>query len=196
MLFSIFTWQAQRYPDHHRAPFPMCFTPSALLALLSTVGNRAPETGAKGFGPADFMGFDRVEFDRKGSKSDCGIYKPDVIWGARRQKHHLYNDPIRLWTGDAHSHPRFLGTPSPRVEEGKGDLGYVEAAFEANEWMQWFLLPILTLSPRVVIIHPWIVRRSPFTLFTADVQVCRAEDFPKREFNPAWEGHDHVDTTA
>ncbi len=181
-------------PDAMPAPFAMCFTPDALDALLGTVGRRYPESGAKGFGPMNGIGFDLVAFDERGSAAAQGtLYSPDVEWGDEQCAFHLDQpEPrLRLWTGDLHSHPGRYGRPSPEVGVGLGDLGYVRKVFELNEAMQWFLLPILTRtgpSSRQVVIHPWVVSRDNPTrpLLAPEVRVCPASEFPTREFNPRW----------
>jgi len=183
---------ATEYP---RAPFPMCFTEAALEHLLATVGTEPPETGAKGFGPQAVIGFDVVEFDEAGSaNANEVVYKPNTEWGSRRQAYHL-NQPgesMRLWSGDLHSHPGGFGTPSSKSGKGLGDLGYVEEVFAYNEWMQWFLMPIITgAGTEDVAIHPWVIERgqngSPPTIYIAEMRVCDVSDFPARLFNPEWE---------
>lgn len=180
------------YPDAPRAPFPLCFTPAALESLLTTVGQRLPETGAKGYGPKDGVGLDVVEFDRIGSSNGYGnVYAPDVEWSEGRRQFHLEqpDDRVRLWTADIHSHPANIGRPSGRAGRGLGDLGYAELVFEQNEWMEWFLIPILTgTTSGEVVIHPWMVHRSdPLRPVLADgVRICSAERFPERSFNPEW----------
>ncbi len=180
------------YRTYKRAPFPMCFTQDALERLLWTVGKRFPESGAKGFGPKDHLGFDVIEFDRRGSNLAGGVmYAPDVDWGESRRVHHLSQpgDRMRLWTGDAHSHPGHMGTPSRRSGPGLGDLGYAQLVFEENEWMEWFLIPILTgVCTDEVTLHPWVVHRSePDVPMIADgALVCEPDEFPERTFNPVW----------
>jgi hypothetical protein len=60
-----------------------------------------------------------------------------------------------------------------------------------NEWMEWFLLPILTgTGTDEVVIHPWVCRRGrvlPVEMMIADLQVCSVARFPKRICNPEWE---------
>ena len=96
--------QGEHY-EYEKAPFPMCFTKSALNKLLKTIGKLPPESGSKGFSHKDKMGFDVVEFDEKGSAKAYGvIYSPDVEWGEERRKFYL-NKPekeMRLWSGDLH----------------------------------------------------------------------------------------------
>ncbi len=180
------------YHDAPRAPFPLCITPEALKALLRSVGERLPETGAKGYGPKDGMGLDVVEFDKVGSSFGYGtMYAPDVEWSERRREYHLAQPDgrVRLWTADIHSHPGHIGRPSGRHGHGLGDLGYAELVFEQNEWMEWFMIPILTgTSSGEVVIHPWMVHRSdPLRpLLASGVQICSADRFPERCFNPIW----------
>ncbi len=177
-----------RHPKFPRAPIPLCITGEALQELLETVGSYPPETGAKGFSLASVLGFEVLEFDIRGSSTDhLGIYKPDVEWGNIRCQHHLDSSPIRLWSGDCHSHPKGAGLPS-QGKEGQGDLAYVREVFRANEWMQWFLIPIVTFSQGRVWIHPWVCRRGdPPALYSAELQICSVSNFPPREFNPEWE---------
>jgi molybdopterin/thiamine biosynthesis adenylyltransferase len=183
-------WQDHR--DVPRAQFPMCFTREALEDLLRSVGMRYPETGAKGFGPKDRMGFDVVEFDQAGSASAHGaMYAPDVAWSEARRLHHMDqpDDRMRLWTGDVHSHPGYSGRPSASVGRGLGDLGYAERVFEENEWMEWFLMPILTgTGTREVTIHPWVIHRdAPHRpMIASSVELCSPEQFPERTFNRSW----------
>lgn len=173
----------------------MCFTPAALDQLLQTVGTKPPETGAKGFGPVDRIGFDLVEFDESGSAAaSAAVYSPDAKWGGERQKFHLdqADSNMRLWTGDLHSHPGNFGRPSQKSGTGLGDLGYVEQVFNENEAMRWFLMPILTGSgDEEVTIHPWVVERSQNgdapKVYLAELRVCDVSEFPARQFNPAWE---------
>ncbi len=184
--------QAEGYPI---APFQMCFTQPAMDELLGTVGALPPETGAKGFGPADSIGIDVVEFDAAGStRASSAVYSPDTDWGGQRQAFHLNQPPesMRLWTGDIHSHPGNYGSPSGKSGKGLGDLGYVEEVFATNESMRWFLMPIITRTGTdEVTIHPWIIERGqkggPPKVYTADVHVCEVSEFPARQFNPDWE---------
>lgn len=180
------------HSDYPKAPFPMCFTREALCTLIDSVGVRPPETGAMGFSPADQMGFDLVEFSPGSSNGRSGVvYRPDEVWGAERQEFHL-NQPLasmRAWSGDLHSHPGGCTHPSPRAGVGLGDLGYVEEVFAANEWMEWFFIPILTgAGTDEITIHPWVCRRGrPVELMIADLEVCSVSRFPKRVFNREWE---------
>ena len=184
--------QPEGYP---LAPFPMCFTKEAMDELLSSVGTLPPETGAKGFGPSATIGFDVVEFDDAGSaNADSAVYRPNAEWGSERQKFHLDRpgDAMRLWSGDLHSHPGAFGSPSAKSGKALGDLGYVEEVFACNESMRWFLLPIITgAGGGHITIHPWIIERGqngdPPKVYTAEVRVCEASEFPAREFNPEWE---------
>lgn len=187
---ACFEWSVAEHPEMVASPFPMCFTEDALALLLATVGSRFPETGAKGFGPMNRIGFDRVEFDERGSSGATGgTYAPDVAWGADRQSFHMRAEYLRLWSGDIHSHPGGAGRPSSRAGRGLGDLGYVEEVFEQNETMEYFLLPILTgAGTGRVQIHPWVVRRGWVSQpMIADVKICNAWEFPTRIFNPIWE---------
>lgn len=183
-------YRVEKYPGKPQAPFDICFAPEAFDVLLRTVGARPAESGAKGFGPVDLIGFDRVEFDVTGSNgAKDTIYSPDAAWGNERCEHHrsMPGSEMRLWTGDIHSHPENVGVPSGRSGKGLGDLGYVEEVFEENETMQWFLMPILTqAATREVIIHPWVCRRDGL-LMTSGVRICNIDQFPAREFNPEWE---------
>lgn len=183
-------WRVIQHTDFPKAPFDLCFTPDALEELLATVGARPPESGAKGFGPTDRLGFDRVEFDNLGSSTAGGaVYSPDVSWGNERCEHYLSlpEPKTRLWTGDIHSHPGSFGLPSGRAGKALGDLGYVDEVFEQNEAMQWFLMPILTqTATEEIVIHPWVRHRNG-TLLTAKLRVCKVKQFPPREFNPEWE---------
>ena len=184
-------WRVGRHPHARRSPVPMCFTQEALNTLLLTVGARPPESGAKGFGPKDGLGFDRIEFDQRGSdRADGAVYSPDVAWGEARTQFHMdqYGNAMRLWSGDLHSHPGSYGQPSGKAGPGLGDLGYVEAVFAQNETMQWFLLPILTdTATGTVTIHPWVCHRDAVHHpMIAELRVCEAQDFPAREFNPQW----------
>jgi len=183
-------WKQHRgYP---RAGFPMCFTEEALIQLLMDVGRCLPETGAKGFGPKDTVGFDVIEFDEGGSaRARRAAYAPDAAWGERRRQHHLAQQgaQMRLWTGDIHSHPDHFVRPSAESGPGQGDLGYARMVFEQNEWMEWFLMPILTgCGSSEVTIHPWVIARDdvdrPYV--ASSVLVCPADEFPEREFNPVW----------
>lgn len=175
------------------APFDLCFTPAAMEELLTSVGSHAPETGAKGFGPTDQFGFDVVEFDIRGSQqAGNAVYSPDVLWGMQRCQHWLNQpgDEMRLWSGDIHSHPGLMGHPSEKSGRGLGDLGYVEEVFAQNEAMQFFAMPIVTLSAPgcPALIWPWIVTRDdPHRPLWANLRVCPASEFPDRQFNPAWE---------
>jgi len=96
---------------------------------------------------------------------------------------------MRLWSGDLHSHPGGIGRPSGRSGPGLGDLGYVQAVFEANEAMQFFAMPIVVgAGTSQVTIHPWICMRDrPLQLLAAEVRICEVDKFPDRVFNPAWE---------
>ena len=202
------------YPHVRVAPFPMCFTQEALDELMSSVGRRLPETGAKGFSPIDGVGFDVVEYDVRGSaKASGSVYSPDVSWGIERQEFHLNAENMRGWSGDIHSHPygEWSGRPSSSASgSAKGDLGYVRAVFEMNESMQYFLLPIITHGPMVLRsgstvtgawLHSWVIERGrEDEPMIACVKVCEASEFPTRIFNPEWEAaladSDSTDTGA
>lgn len=179
------------HPEAPDAPFPMCFTEPALRALVGSVGRWPAETGAKAFGPPDRFGVDVVEFDHRGSaRSQRAVYRPDGVWGAARVRHWLAAPDLRLWTGQIHSHPGGLGSPSGKVGAGLGDLGFVEAVFDLNETMQYFMIPILTgTGPEsaLVDIHPWIVGRDdPHRAMCAELRVCEPDRFPRRVFNSSW----------
>lgn len=176
-----------------QAPFPMCLTSEAMETLLATVGNQQPESGAKGFGPPEKIGIDVVEFDTLGSRSaSYGMYSPDTRWGDERCNYWLNrpDDDMRLWTADCHSHPGSSGYPSSKSGKAMGDLGYVEEVFAANESMQYFLMPILTIDGKSdqVTIWPWVISRdNPGSPLWADLCICSVADFPDRIFNPLWE---------
>ncbi len=185
------------HPGFKPAPFDMCFTRGALEEFVRTVGKLPPESGAKGFGPKDQMGFDVIEFDEPGSRAaGSAIYRPDVNWGESRCKFHV-NQPdseLRLWSGDLHSHPGGYAEPSPKSGKGLGDLGYVEEVFNRNETMEYFHMPIATGTgpdSNEVEISPWVVQRgrngSPPQLFIAEGRVCEVSDFPKRVLEPEFE---------
>ena len=185
------SWRIAEHPQIERSPLPMCFTEEALETLLTTVGVLPPETGAKGFGPKDAAGFDAIEFDYRGSDWSLGsVYAPDVEWADERRDHHLDQPDhrMRVWSGDIHSHPGWIGQPSLRAGRGLGDLGYVEEVFSTNEWMEWFFIPIVTRTgTSEVVIHPWLCRRGdPPELMIAELLVCDAGAFPEREYNPSW----------
>jgi len=197
-------WRVGHHHGAPKSPAPMCFTPEALDALLRSVGSLPPESGAKGFGPKDRMGFDLVEFDEGGTKRAGGaVYSPDVEWGEARRTFHLElpEERMRLWNGDLHSHPGGFGIPSRRSGPGLGDLGYVEEVFRANEWMQFFAIPILTFEyDGTVVINPWVCSRDDIhSPMIAEFLVCDVDEFPERPFNPEWlaaigeSEPDHVD---
>ena len=194
-------WRVGEHPGVERAPFSMCFTPRAFAAVLRTVGCRRPEAGAKGFGPLGAMGIDVVEFDQDGSAAATGgVYSPDHEWGGWRQEFHLNrsDESARVWTCDIHSHPGAFGSPSPARDLGKGDLGYVKEVFRQNEWMKWFMIPILTGTGRdggEVVVHPWVCLRDERDgaddaeprLMIADLRICDVSEFPEREYREEWE---------
>jgi hypothetical protein len=98
-------------------------------------------------------------------------------------------DRMRLWTGDLHSHPGGMGMPSSKSGKALGDLGYAEEVFAANEWMQFFFMPILVNvgNPNVRIV-PWVIcRDDPHRPLLATCRICDPDEFPERIFNPAWE---------
>lgn len=180
------------HPEAAAAPFPMCFTEAALLSVIGSVGRWPAETGAKAFGPIDGFGVDVVEFDHRGSaRSRRAVYRPDDQWGTARVQHWLHAADLRLWTADIHSHPGGFGSPSDKVGEGLGDLGFVEAVFDLNETIQYFMIPILTSTgpdSTLVDIHPWIVSRDdPDRPMCAELRVCTPDQFPRRAFNSEWE---------
>ena len=189
---SVPSFKVREYPGFSKAPFRMCFTPEAFEELLLTVGSFPPETGASLFGPKDSLGVDVSEFDRQGSGEGSGaaVYAPDTTWGEERRKFHLSqpDNLMRLWSGICHSHPGCYGMPSEKVGHALGDLGYVEAVFEQNPAMQFFLLPIFTgTGSGQVIVHPWACERgNPVKLFVADLEICDVEEFPERVFNEEW----------
>ncbi|MBE7559506.1 hypothetical protein HS125_11345 [bacterium] len=188
---AVKTWSVGAHTGVERASVPMCITPAALLSLLLSVGSRRPETGAKGFGPKDRMGFAAVEFDERGCERASGaVYSPDVEWGEARRKFHLEqpDEQMMLWDGDLHSHPGQFGRPSSKSGPGLGDLGYVEEVFTQNEWMEWFFIPILTgAGTDHVVIHPWVCRRgNVHAPMLAEFVVCEPEAFPERTYNPEW----------
>ena len=80
-------WRVGHHPEATPANIEMCITPDALKAILLTVGRLPPETGGKGFGPGDLLGFDAFEFDEVGSARSSGsIYRPDEVWGELEQR--------------------------------------------------------------------------------------------------------------
>jgi hypothetical protein len=175
-------------------PVPLCITAPALATLLATVGARRPETGAMLLGPERF-GIDFVEFDERGSaQASASVYRPDAEWRTARIRHHGQSSSFRLWTGDAHSHPNGMGRPSGKAGPGLGDLGQVESIFEAVPDMEWFALPILTgAGTDEVTIWPWLCERTTtgVTLYLANMEICDADLFPERRFNPALAEHIH-----
>lgn len=184
-------WRVGQHLDAPRSPVPICFTESALEEMLRSVGSRPPETGAMALGPKDRLGIDAVEFDLSGSEQASGsVFSPDVSWHDSRRRFHLEqpDDRLRVWTGAIHSHPGDYGRPSLKVAPAIGDLGYVEAVFGENEWLQWFLLPILTgTATDEVVIHPWVCHRdNVHAPMLAELVVCEVNQFPEREFNPQW----------
>ena len=180
----------QKYPSLKKSDFEMCFSPEALNNLLKTVGSRQPETGAKGFSPVlsanpnsnyYAIGFDIIEFDNIGSnKASHSMYSPDQEWGTERVDHYLYAEETRLWAGDIHSHPGNFGYPSRESGDGLGDLGYVRKVFDNFQYLDFFLLPIITLEGEKIVIHPWIIdRKNPGTpLIAKKVKVCSSSEFP------------------
>ena len=180
----------KKYPNSEKSDFDICFSPRALKNLVKTVGSKVPETGAKGFTPVLSLspedseykiGFDIVEFDKKGSENATGtMYSPDVEWGTERVEHHMDCEEPRIWSGDIHSHPGKYGTPSPDSGDGLGDLGYVKKVFENFPFLKYFLLPIITIEPnKDVVIHPWVIdRERPDFPLIADVKVCHPSLFP------------------
>jgi len=185
------TWRIGRHTDAPQSPVPMCFTQEALEKLLCSVGRLPPETGAKGFGPNQKMGFSIIEFDHRGSDhSQGGVYRPDVAWSDAIREHYLAppEDEQMVWSGDLHSHPLGCERPSPKEGAGIGDRGYVEEVFAQNEWMEWFFLPIITGSDTDdVVIHPWVCRRGNVnTPMLAELRICDVEEFPVREYEPEW----------
>jgi len=180
----------QKYPFEKSSDFEMCFSPEALNNLLKTVGSRRPETGAKGFSPIissdpnsndSRIGFDIIEFDERGSrKASHSMYSPDQEWGTERVEHYFDAEELRIWTGDIHSHPGKGGYPSPESGDGLGDLGYVRKVFDNHQYLDFFLLPIITIEGRKIVIHPWIIdRKDPSNpLIAKNVKVCSASDFP------------------
>ena len=180
------------YPDYQeKSSFEMCFSPDALENLLKTVGTNVPETGAKGFSPILSndpedpyrIGFDVTEYDELGSqKASFSMYSPDEEWGTERVNHYLDADDMRLWVGDIHSHPGASGYPSPESGDGLGDLGYVRKVFKSFPYLNFFLLPIITLENKRIVIHPWIIDRNrPEIPLIAKVKVCSPSNFPTIE---------------
>ena len=172
-----------------KAPFQLCMTPEALQTMLSSVGSKPPETGAKGFGPVEFLGIDTIEPEPSSHTGFGAVYAPDTEWGDKTLEYHRLRN--KLWTTDIHSHPGNLGTPSWKSGKGLGDLGYVEEVFKQNETMLFFFIPILTgtLTAEVTI-WPWVCKRGekdePILMF-ADLCICPPSCFPVRPFNPKWE---------
>lgn len=175
---------------YRTAPFPMCFTPASMQEIIRTIGARAPETGGKLFGPTDRMGIDCFELDIQGSETAShAIYAPDATWGLERVEHHLAAKPQRWWWGDIHSHPGRSRSPSHKSGPALGDLGYVEAVFAANEAMQWYFLPIVTLEDDKVCVSPFVISRDDPSepLIALELRICDAENFPTAQYNPEWE---------
>ncbi|HEY0069653.1 MAG TPA: hypothetical protein VGE04_06775 [Chloroflexia bacterium] len=142
------------------------------------------------------MGFDTIEFnERSSSRARGGAYSPDVQWGDQRLDYWMSRPKgeIKRWTGDIHSHPGEIGFPSRKSGKGLGDLGYVEEVFASTEWMQCFFMPIVTQpgqhrSPEGVLISPWVVMRdAPDRPLLARLKIGSVDQFPERQFNPAWE---------
>lgn len=188
---SLPRWRVEQHRDAPLSPVPICFAPSALEAMLASVGSQPPETGAMALGPKDRLGIDAVEFDLAGSEQGgASVFRPDVAWHDSRRRFHLEqpDNCLRLWTGVIHSHPGNFGRPSLKAAPATGDLGYVEAVFAENEWLQCFLLPILTgTATDEVVIHPWVCHRDDVhSPMVAELLICEADEFPVREFNPRW----------
>lgn len=180
-------------PPDRRSPIPFCITRRALADVLTTIGQKPPETGGKGFGSMTGFGVDTFEFDAYGSSGASGsVYAPDTEWSDARHDYWQAWPPRerKLWVADLHSHPGSLESPSGKNGAGLGDLGYVEEIFRENEWMQHFFVVILsrTGDGREVTVTPWLVSRdSPHRPLLADLVVCDATEFPERTFNPAFE---------
>ena len=193
MKDSVPEYKVVRHDGHDPAPFEICFTQEAFDSVLKAVGTEPPETGGKGFGPVNNMGIDVFEFDERGSSHRQGaVYSPNPAWGDERMDYWLDqpDEKVRLWTADVHSHPGRMGYPSPKAGPALGDLGYVEAIFEQNEMMQYFLLPILTNTggDGPIEVHPWVVSRDkPHSPMGAELKICNAAEFPARSFNPIWQ---------
>jgi len=172
-----------------KCEFDMCFSQEALNEILKSVGQKNPETGAKGFSPilsedpeAPYkIGFDLTEFDEIGSQeASCSVYRPNEEWGTERVDFHLDADDMRLWAGDIHSHPGSSGNPSSEVGDGLGDLGYVRKVFIYFPYLKFFLLPIITLEAGRIVIHPWVIDRTqPTVPLIANVRVCPPSEFPE-----------------
>ncbi len=178
------------HPDWKtKCEFDMCFSEEALNEILKSVGQKTPETGAKGFSPilsedpeAPYkIGFDITEFDEIGSQeASTSIYRPNEEWGTERVNFHLDADDMRLWAGDIHSHPGSSGYPSGEVGDGLGDLGYVRKVFINFPYLRFFLLPIITLEAGRIVIHPWVIDRTqPTVPLIANVRVCPPSEFPE-----------------
>ena len=178
------------HPDYKtKCDFDMCFSEEALSEIVRTVGQKTPETGAKGFSPilsedpdAPYkIGFDIVEFDEKGSQeASSSMYQPNEEWGTERVNFHLDADDMRLWAGDIHSHPGSFGYPSRESGDGIGDLGYVRKVFINFPYLRFFLLPIITLEAGRIVIHPWVIDRTrPGVPLIANVRVCPPSEFPE-----------------
>lgn len=173
------------YPGTGQSPFAVPITPQALYAIASTVGSLPPETGGKLYSPLRSFGVDLFEFDMGGSAaSSRGVYRPDAVWGDERAAFHITREEpqTRVWIGDLHSHPGFLGYPSPKAGHAKGDLGFAEAVLEANPHLDYYLMPIVARSKWMgdVVIYPWVVIRGTeyHRLVFAEMVVVDAASFP------------------
>lgn len=172
--------------EYSAVHFPFCMTEEAQDAILSTVGQKRPETGGMLFGPIDRMGVSLFEFDVKGSQAASGsVYKPDNVGGQKRRNFHLSSGAPLIWWGQLHSHPGQFNRPSGKSGRGEGDMGYVEEVFIQNESMQHFFMPILNLdADGSVFISPYIITRDhPDRIQVApEVIICDESEFPESEF--------------
>lgn len=169
------------------ATSPVYLTADVLLAIARTVGSRRPETGGMLFGLAGFGGCDVFEFDEVGSRAASAVvYRPDVTWANARQEHQIRAKPMRLLDGFVHSHPGNAYEPSQSAGGANGDLGFAAAAFEANDHLDRFLLPIVTKSATLQpILWPWVCERTaPHEPLLAPVVIAESETFPSRRFPP------------
>lgn len=188
-------------PDAVRSPVPFCMTPAAVEDALASIGTHPPETGALLYGPPDHFGVDWIDYDIRGSARASGtVYAPDDAWCTERVNHHLDANPLRLWSGTAHSHPGQYGRPSPKAGRALGDLGYVEEVFRRNPPMQFFAIPILTgTGSGRVTLWPWIAERADegVALYLTEFRICDVSEFPLRQLNPFWEAEqEHSRKTA
>ncbi len=126
-------------------PQALSMTRAVYDAIRRDVGSRPAESGGILLGSrSDFVVTEFV-FDPHGSTSRGG-YDPDTVYLNRRLKELWQGRGLEL-LGFVHSHPPGVTRLSGDWGGNIGDLGYMQAIFDAIPALQYFLAPLVFTIP-------------------------------------------------